>query len=789
MSASRTTSMRLISLICASGVAGHGLAQAQERAGARTLDEIVVTARKREETVQDAPLSIQAFTGEQVEIRGIQNMADLTKYTPGLNVNIGTSRTSSSFSIRGMNQVSPVGDNRRDLVTVFLDGVPLVGSPTTYGVEDLERVEVVKGPQSALFGRATFGGAISMITTTPGNEFKARVSGTAATHGDYRGSLSVEGPIVEDILAARLVVQANTFDGFYKNSLGGRLGETDGLYYAGTLSFTPTDNFSMRVRFSDRSDKDGPEATPLIARFDEHNCGPFPGFLPRPLAGLPDGFTLEQARRSYCGPLRAPSGDVGINVDLPANINPGVPFTDSRLKLGHQLLSGSAEYAFATGHTLTAVASTQDYEIRRLADFERAPEDRYWAYTRIAQEQDSYELRLSSPLDSAFTYMVGVARLEQTYDTIGAFIQGALFGAGQGGPANPASLIPARNASKTDSVFAQVGYDFTDQLNLSVEARRQKDTITSGIGLPTEFDIDTTATLPRFLLRYELTDQTNLYANYAKGNQPTQGYATFFLLTPEQQEIALAGGVTPFAPEAKVENYEIGIKHRSADGRWFANAAIYYLEWVDRQGVRTIQVDLNQDGIIQPGAAPVGETFNAVPFSAGDSNTRGIELDGAYSLTDRLTVGGSAAYAKTNITKALNETLPLRFFGITDAKGFEFGQVPKFSGAAYADYEVPMMGDRSWFIRGDVTYRGRMWDSIANLAYVPSQTRANLRGGIRADNWDVTVFINNLFDDKTLESARYQSDSATDPFFFQLAASEATLANKRQAGITATYRF
>jgi iron complex outermembrane receptor protein len=435
------------------------------------------------------------------------------------------------------------------------------------------------------------------------------------------------------------------------------------------------------------------------------------------------------------------------------------------------------------------VFSTQDYELRRLADFERAPEDRYWAYIRIAQEQDSYELRLSSPVDSAFTYMIGVARLEQTYDSLGAFISGTLFGAGQGGPANPASLNPARNSSKTDSVFAQVGYDFTDRLNLSVEARRQKDTITSGIGLPTEFDVETTATLPRFLVRYELSDQTNLYGNYAKGNQPTQGYATYFLLTPEQQEIARAAGVVPTAPEAEVENYEIGIKHRSADGRWFANASIYYLEWVDRQGVRTVQVDLNGNGIIDPGAAPTGETFNAVPFSAGDSNTRGIELDGAYSLTDRLTVGGSAAYAKTNITKALNETLPLRFFGITDARGFEFGQVPKLSGAVYADYEAPMLGDRSWFVRGDVTYRDRMWDSIANLAYVPRQVRANLRGGIRADSWDVTVFINNLFDDDTLESARYQSDSATDPFFFQLSASEVVLANKRQFGVTATYRF
>jgi len=754
------------------------------------IEEIVVTARKRVETIQEAPLSIQAFSADQLEQRGINNFTDLAKFSSGLNFNGGTYRGSSSISIRGMNQVSAVGDNRRDLVTVFLDGVPLVGSPSNYGVEDLERIEIVKGPQSALFGRATFGGAISMISSTPGDEFKAQVSTTAATHNDYRGSLSVEGPIIPSILSGRLSVAANDFNGFYKNSLGGRLGETKGLFYAGVLSFTPTESFDLKVRYSDRSDEDGPEATPLIARFTEHNCGPFPGFLTRPLGGLPPSFTtVAQTRRSYCGPLRAPSGPVGINVTPPGNIRPEVPLKDSRAELDHSLLSGTAEYRFDSGHSITAVVSTQDYTIRRLADFERAPEDRYWAYINIDQEQDSYEVRLTSPDESRLSYMVGVARLETTYDSLGAFINGTLFGATQGGPASAASLNPARNLSKTDSAFGSIGYDITERLNLSIEARYQDDTIESGVGLPTQFAVNTKATLPRVLAKYAITDETNLYANYAKGNQPTQGYATFFQITPAQQTVALANGIAPTAPEAKVENYELGIKHRSDDGRWYLNGSVYYLDWVGRQGVRTVQVDLNGDGIIQTGAAPTGETFNAVPFAAGDSNTKGIEIDGAFAFTDYLTIGGSASYADTKITKALNETLPLRFFGLTDAKGFEFGQVAPFTGAVYATYEAPMAGDRSWFVRSDLTYRDRMWDSIANLAYVPTQVRVDLRGGLRADNWDLTVFVKNLFNDKTLESSRYQSDSATDPFFFQLAASEAVLPNKRQGGITVTYRF
>ena len=781
-----------VALTCAGVLVVDSTAVAQERAGALELEEITITARKREETVQEAPLSIQAFTTDQIEQRGIVNFADLTKFAAGLNFNSQTYRGSSSISIRGMNPGGPNADNRRDLVTVFLDGVPLVGAPLTYGVEDLERIEIVKGPQSALFGRATFGGAINMTSTTPSDEFKARISATAATDSEYRGSLSFEGPLIENILAGRVTVSANSFDGFYENSLGGPLGQTEGLFYSGALSFTPTENFSVKLRYSDRSDKDGPEATPLIATFTEHNCGPFPGFTTRSLIGLPPSFTsVGQARRAYCGPLEAPSGPIAINVALPPNTRPEVPFRDSRAELDHSLLSGTAEYRFAGGHAITAVASTQDYLLRRLADFERAPLDRYWAYVQIQQEQDSYELRLTSPADSRFIYMVGVAQLEATYDTVGAFINGTVPPSGQavGGPASLASLNPARNLSETESVFASIGYDLTDRLNIGAEARYQEDTVTSGIGLASQIAVTTKATLPRFLLKYELSDDTNLYFNYARGNQPTVPYSTFRQLTPAQQQVALANGVSEAAPEAEVENYELGIKHRSEDGRWFVNATVYYLEWVGRQANRTVQVDLNGNGIIDPGSAPTGETFNAVPFAAGDSNTTGIELDGAFALTERVTIGGSMSFADSEITKALNEALPLRFFGLTDAKGFEFGQVAPLTAAAYANYEAPLAGERSWFVRGDVTFRDRMWDSIVNLAYVPRQTRVNLRGGLRAENWDLSLFVNNLFDDDTLESARYQSDSATDPTFFQLSASEAVLANKRQAGVTVTYRF
>ncbi len=770
-------------------IAGAPSIRAQQPVDSSGLEEVIVTARKRVESIQEAPLTIQAFSSQQIEERGANSLADLAKFAPGLTLNSGSSRAASDFSIRGMSQISPVGDNRKDLVTVFIDGVPYIGNPSTIGTEDLARIEVIKGPQSALFGRATFGGAISLITTTPGDEFKGRVTATAGTYGDYRLQGAVEGPIIAEKLSGRVLVDGRKFDGFYKNALGGRLGETEQRYGAVSLNFTPIEDLSIRLRYSNRHDEDGPAATTLIARYTEYNCGPFPNFQTRSLLGLPAGFTLARSRQAYCGELKTPSGPIGINTTLPASTIPLIPLKEHRLDLDHELAALSADWSFGGGYTVSAIASTQEQNIEQVRDFELAPEDRYQVYLTNDQTQDTYELRLTSPAAQRLNWMVGVARLETTFDTIGAFINGALFGtAGAPTPA-PASLLPLRSSSKTDSVFGSVGFQITDALDMSVEARRQKDMQTSGVGLATEFSVETTATLPRLLLKYALNDENNVFLNYAKGNQPTQGYATYFQLTPAQQVIAAANGVNPSAPEAEVENYEIGIKHREADGRWYPNASVYYLEWTGRQGVRTVQVDLNGDGQITNLPAPAGENFNVVPFAAGDSNTRGLELDGALKFGENWTVGGSAAYADSEITKALNETVPLRFLGITDAKGFDFPLVPKISGSVYGQYDGVSGDSRTWFARGDLTYIGKRFDSIANFAWVPGQFRTNLRAGLRSEQWELTAFVTNVFDDDTLEASRYQSDSAADPFLYQLASSEAVLPNKRQFGVTASFRF
>lgn len=751
------------------------------------LETIVITARKRIETIQETPLTLQAFSADQIEKRGVDDVAGLTDFTPGINFNGGTSRANGDFSVRGMTQVAATGDNRRDLVTVFIDGVPIIGSPAVIGAEDLARVEVIKGPQSALFGRATFGGAISMVTADPNDEFGGHIDLTAATYGDGKITMALEGPLVDDLITGRVMYEKRDFDGFYDNSLGGKLGGTDQRYASAALKITPTEDLSFKIRYSDRSDFDGEAATQLVARYDSHNCGPFVEPTRTSLLGLPSGMTIEQASMYYCGAISAPSGSFGINTSTPAAALLNLPVDKHGMSLDHSLLSLTADWEFAEGYSATLVLSDQDHRVESLFDFERTSTDTYQSYNLNKQSQQTFELRIQSFAQQGLTWMAGISRLDADYITAGSFIYGSIWGSLAG--TLTSSLTTSTDNSKTDSIFGSIGYDVTDDINVSIEVRHQKDQISSGVGTPNVYIIETPSTLPRFLVRWDLDKENNIYFNYAKGNQPTQGYSTYFRLTEEQKVVASANGINASAPEAIIENYEMGLKHRSADGTWFLNSSIYYLEWTDRQAIRTIQVDLNGDGQITLSEAPDGEVFNTVPFGAGDSNTKGIELDGAYLLTDNITIGGSASYADTEITRSLNNSTLLTTLGLTDAKGKQFALVPKAGITAYFQYDEELSNGFEWYARLDSIYSSKRYTSITNLSWIPGHTKFNLRAGIGDGQWQVTGFINNLFDDDTVAWARTQGDSVTDPYFFSVSAVEIALPEKRQIGVTLQYHF
>ena len=223
------------------------------------IDEIVITTRRRAESLQDVPISVEAFTEQQIKRQGITSIEDVTKFSPSVQFDTGYNPTDTRINIRGLSAT-----RGRSNVAFLVDGVDVTtenviaaGSGVLASqrlLNDLERIEIVKGPQSALYGRAAFSGAINYITKEPGDEFEANVQLDAAEDGYFEGGLALGGPVIRDVLGLRLNGVAWTDDGRYENFISGaEVGGGEGWGTSLTAVFTPLENlkFKGRVEYSD----------------------------------------------------------------------------------------------------------------------------------------------------------------------------------------------------------------------------------------------------------------------------------------------------------------------------------------------------------------------------------------------------------------------------------------------------------------------------------------------------------------------------------------------------------
>ncbi|MEX0827434.1 MAG: TonB-dependent receptor plug domain-containing protein, partial [Haliea sp.] len=195
----RFTSKPLAAAILAAGISGSGIATAQEKV--LMLDEIVVTARQKAETLQEVPLSVHALTARQIEKQGILRLSDIVRSAPGVAINSSGSIATTAVVIRGMDQPGGIGQDTN--VAVFVDGVYISGRDAAYmPMMGMERVEVVRGPQSALYGRNAFAGAINYITKKPGEEFEGQIEATAGGEGQKGIKARFAGQLAENFFAS-----------------------------------------------------------------------------------------------------------------------------------------------------------------------------------------------------------------------------------------------------------------------------------------------------------------------------------------------------------------------------------------------------------------------------------------------------------------------------------------------------------------------------------------------------------------------------------------------------------
>ncbi len=751
------------SVYCVSAALFGGLvlampAQAQESGGgARAEAEtIVVTARKREENLIDVPLSITAVTAKDIQESGIENVSDLSRQVPGFNFKQGFGRTGSGDggpsvrpSIRGMSNILGTPN-----AGFFVDGVFVSQNITSYQLDNLERVEVIRGPQSALFGRQTFSGAINFVTRKPGNDFRGAINVTGGQWDHAEASGYIQIPVVKDRLAVEFNARVYNFGGDYVNGDSGErdINAQSSQNFGGKIRWTPSNNVELIVNGAYGHDRDKGYSSFFIPQAGL-NC------LQPTIIGTVAGIPRSSNRRRgyYCGEVVSPSSFAYNNAEIEA--------------LGYHPLERSYFRGDATLHvttandwTFTLVGAYNWQENQNGFDNTYLPSaDPSLTIEYRSNHDYSLEGRVQSPATAAIRGLLGVYYFRADDDR-GYTVQTLRTNANY----RLRSGFTSADGVQNIAAFGMVEADISDRFTVTAEARYQEDKIIgstevavlNGEGPPTNIrDRTYKSFLPRVTARFELGPNWNLYGSVAKGNKPggfndlpTDANASFLA-------DFIAKGYEAFTEES-VWSYELGTKGQI--GGLNFNVAGFYVDWSKQQ--------LTQS---QPYQRIVG-TFTTVPFivNAGKSEIRGFEAELFGKVTDWFDFRIAYAYNDAKFTNfydeiteqlydtdgrpsfldtALTQRNPADVDGPNgQVAGNRLPQTPVHQLAVTTNFKFPLSERLNFFLRSDASWESKRFDQVHNLAHTGDSFNMNLRTGVEiGENITLTAWVNNVTDDRS----------------------------------------
>lgn len=727
-------------------------------------DTITVTSRKKAESILDAPLAVTAFGEQQIKDIGLESIEDIQLYTPGFVFEAFATtpgRFDQSPRFRGIDV--DTGDPFRQTASIFVDGLFVINGASGISLNDIERVEVIKGPQSAVFGRNTFGGAVNYISKTPGNEFAGDISASVATRDDYEIAGGVEGPLVKDVLSGRISASYHHDGGHYDNEAvpGEKLGEEITWNITGSLFFEPTDRFSAKLRANYFENDDGASATATVPTA-LHNCGPFAG----------------GNRTTVCGALPdlAPAMSTDQSAAFFANTEFYLPLLGGRDHFGFDrenlTLGLNLDYEFADNLILSGSFGYAEEDTSLLADFDNLVPTIFSTANDRMFEMNSQEVRLSGTnFDDRLEWSVGFSHFDQSSTNAGGFIFGT-------SPSRTTPVVTNRDSVETTGVFGSLAYDLTDKLTLTAEGRYQEDKISDdndiSTGTPTTGEFDNF--LPRVILDYQAAPSTLVYASYAEGNNPGGFNGEVSALSAGDLTAlrALDPLVADTFDEEKLKSYELGVKHGFLDGSGSISAAVFFMQRVDQQ-FRTSTTDPTVNG---------GATVTYF-LNRGETDIMGFEVEGNYSPTDFLTFSGSLGYVDAEF-QVVADTVFLNYFGTLDASGQKAPRYPTWSGSASALLEHDFGTGLPLFARADLSYIGERYADISNIPFADDGAILNLRAGMRQENYSIEAFVKNATNSEAFTGVGRTSDAAT---FFATYAYRTGLRDKPQFGVRLNASF
>lgn len=813
------------------------------------VEEIIVTARKREESLQEVPLSITAFDTQALRDRNIQSVFDLAAFTPNFSFNRNTvGRRLDAPNIRG--QFNPLQNyGLEGNAGFFVDGVFVSGIASTLTVDNLERVEILRGPQSAQFGRSTFAGAVNYITRQASNEFDSEVYLKAGEERDYKTSAWASGPILRDKLLFMVSASWESFDGEWRNELrpcsqtpvpanctdvtragtfpwtdasgqpleqpvSGFKNDTTGIggesawNVTGKLTWQALDNLAINLKV-DHSESDDEHFASLFA--PELNC-----YDPRnpldPKAAITrtdfDGQDTPRSPGWFCGEVVADGHRALMNI---ADLREGAtsyygtaapaPFIGTQTETDRYLIEGILDLS---GWTVVARWADNSQDLEQYRDLDRSPYlgplfvNLFDAGEYQTFDDNSAELRVSTPVDQPVRATVGGYYYDAENKGYQREFTGFCGRTEYGKPLiNGAPSWTLDKDARNLAGFGSVEADISPTWILAVEARYAQDTpeqhSANGISAKDTYRSFT----PRVTLTWKPGADFRVYGLVAKGNKPGGFFYAFFdaPVTPEATLEGLANGRARIKEE-EAWTYEFGAKTQWLDRRLTANASIYYIDWTNQAINQVENVDwtcLDPSGVYN--TTPIANNFVA---NAGKSRVVGGEVELSMAVTENLSMSINYGLADTELDEfnsLVIDNLVKRDVLIAagrygnNASGNEAPNVPKHSVSAYTVYRRAL-GDRGaeWFTRADFIYQSKRWVDSENEAYIGEPKIVNGRIGVDNGTWTATIYADNMLDDDTPALASQFPNFSGFPFDIR-SAFHIVPRRGRNYGLTLQYRF
>ncbi|MBM0106808.1 TonB-dependent receptor [Steroidobacter sp. S1-65] len=743
-------------------------AQAQQ-----TIESVMVTARRREEAVQDVPVAIAVLNADTIENTGSFNVGKLQQLQPSVQFYSSNPRN-SAVNIRGLG--APFGltnDGIEQGVGIYIDQVYYSRAATaTFDFLDVDQIEILRGPQGTLYGKNTTAGAINVTTRKPSFEPEGRAEITTGDLGYLQSKASITGPLIGDTVAGRLSGSYTSRDGtIYNVATGQHINELDNLGFKGQVLIQPSSTLGITLS-ADYTRQDPLGYGQLYVR---------------------TGSTQRALARQYAALAEA------SNYEVPST-DPFDRVTDLDAELSaEQIFAGASalvEWDIGPGR-LTSVSAFRkwDWGPANDRDFIGLPITTV-SQNPSEQRQWSQELRFAASGEQ-LDYVVGLYGFYQTVDTAGVQEQGPLASRWllSGANANNPDILNGLRAEndiglKNTSVaaFGQLTWHVSDKLRLQPGLRVNYDkkdgkyiaTVTNatntpltaaqlGVLAPQNYtpEFSDTNVSGDFTVSYDLSDSVLGYVTYARSFKSGGINLSGLPLDANSQPITAVQTVDP----ERVHHYEGGLKSQLFNRKATVNLAAFSTEISDYQAT----VTNSQANVIRGYLA-----------NADEIRVRGVELDISVQPLDGLNLYVNGAFTDHEYTKFPNAPCPPELSGGTTASaanppsapgtpgGFSppfcdiSGQwLPGVSKTAFSygleyDFDLPLLGaDGGGYFAFDGSYRSKFSSNPSRSRYtdIEGYSLANFRAGIRAGGWNVYGWVRNAFEEDYFEFLATQSGS------------------------------